>query len=103
MTGVWVTIVVLCIGTATIKAAGPLAVGGREFSPRAAAVIRLLAPALLSALVVYESLNAGGQGLDVDERLVGLVVAAVALALRRPLVVVVIAAAVATALARALM
>jgi Branched-chain amino acid transport protein (AzlD) len=102
MTGVWITIAALCAGTAAIKAAGPLAVGGREPSRRAAAVIRLLAPALLSALVVYESLNAGGRGIDVGARLVGLAAAAVALALRRSLIVVVIAAAAATALARAL-
>jgi hypothetical protein len=102
MTGVWVTIAVLCVGTAAIKAAGPLAVGGREPSPRLTGIIRLLAPALLAALVVYESLTRGGTGLHVDARVVGLAVAAAALAMRRPLVVVVIAAAVAAALARAL-
>lgn len=102
MTGIWITIAALCAGTAVVKAAGPLVVGGREPSKRAGAVIRLLAPALLSALVVYESLNRNGPGLSVDARVVGLVAAAVALALRRSLIVVVIAAAAATALARAL-
>jgi uncharacterized membrane protein len=98
----WITIAALCAGTVAIKAAGPLAVGGREFSPRLAAVIRLLAPALLAALVVYEALSAHGRGLALDARLVGVAAAAGALALRRPLLVVVIVAAAATALARAL-
>jgi hypothetical protein len=102
MTGVWITIAALCAGTVAVKAAGPLAVGGREPSKRASAVIRLLAPALLAALVVYESLNGGGRGLSLDARVVGLVAAAIALALRRSLIVVVVVAAAATAVARAL-
>jgi branched chain amino acid efflux pump len=103
MTGVWITIAALCAGTIVIKAAGPLAVGGRQPSARAARVIRLLAPALLAALVVFETLSRGGRGLHLDARLAGLAAAAAALALRRSLIVVVVAAAVATALARALM
>jgi len=102
MTGVWITIAALCAGTAAIKAAGPLAVGGRRPSERAGAVIRLLAPALLAALVVYESLNRDGRGLSLDARVVGLLAAGAALALRRSLIVVVIVAAAATALTRAL-
>jgi branched-subunit amino acid transport protein len=103
MTGVWLTIAALCAGTIAIKAAGPLVVGHRKPSRRATAVIRLLAPALLAALVVFETLNRDGRGVHLDERIVGVVAAAIALARRRSLIVVVVAAAVATALARALM
>jgi hypothetical protein len=102
MTGVWLMIAALAAGTVAIKAAGPLAVGGRRPSDRAAAVIRLLAPALLAALVIYECLSRDGRGVAVDARVVGLAAAAAALALRRPLIVVVVVAAAATALVRAL-
>jgi Branched-chain amino acid transport protein (AzlD) len=102
MTGAWITIAALCAGTVAIKAVGPLAIGRREPSARAARVIRLLAPALLAALVVFETLNRGGRGLHLDARLAGLAAAGAALALRRSLIVVVVVAAVATALARAL-
>jgi hypothetical protein len=98
----WITVAALCVGTAAIKAAGPLAVGGRRPSPRAIAVIGLVAPALMAALVVYEAFSAEGGGLTVDARLVGLAVAAAALALRLPVLAVVVLAAVATAAARAL-
>jgi branched chain amino acid efflux pump len=64
-------------------------------------VIELLAPAVLSALVVTQ-LVAGDRELVLDERLVGIAAAALALLLRAPLLVVIVAAAVATALARAL-
>lgn len=45
--------------TAAIKAAGPIALGGRELPARFTAVIVLLAPALLAALVVTETLADG--------------------------------------------
>ena len=103
MTTVWVTIALLAVGTAAIKASGPLALGTREPSARALSVIRLVAPALQASLVVYETLNQGGdKGVVADERLVGVAVAAIALKLRAPMAAVVLSAAVATAVARAL-
>jgi sorbitol-specific phosphotransferase system component IIC len=100
MTTVWVTIVVLFAGTATIKAVGPATLGGRRPSGRATSVIALIAPALLSALVVYETLVAPHGGVRVDARIVGLAAAALALLRRLPMVAVVLIAAGATALAR---
>jgi branched-subunit amino acid transport protein len=47
--------------TAAIKAAGPIALGGRELPARFAAVVTLLAPALLAALVVTQALADGRQ------------------------------------------
>jgi branched-subunit amino acid transport protein len=99
---VWITIGGLCVATALIKGFGPLAFGGRELPPVLARVIPLLAPALLTALVIAETFSGSGHALVIDARAGGLAVAGLALYLRAPLVVVVLLAAVATALLRAL-
>jgi hypothetical protein len=102
VTAVWVTIAVLAIGTIAIKAAGPIAVGGRNLSPRARAVVVLVAPSLLAALVLYETVGAENGGLTFDERLTGVLAAAAALLLRLPMLAVIAVAAAASALARAI-
>ena len=102
MSAVWAAVVVLCIATAAMKAIGPVSFGGRRLLGRTASVIALVAPALLASLVVYETLNTDGRGIELDARIVGLGAAGAALALRRSMLVVVAAAAVATALARAI-
>jgi hypothetical protein len=99
MTGVWLVVAVVGVATMAIKAAGPVLLGGRPLPPRVLAVVRLLAPALLAALVVVQTF-AVGDGLVVDERLVGVATAAVALWLRAPFLVVVVIAAAVTALLR---
>jgi hypothetical protein len=101
VTAAWVTIAALAVGTIAIKAAGPLAVGRRQPSPQLARVIALVAPALLAALVVYETVSSGTRGIVADARLVGLGAAALALVLRLPLIVVVALAAGAAAGVRA--
>jgi hypothetical protein len=98
---VWIVVAVVGAATMAIKAAGPVLVGGRSLPPRALAVVRLLAPALLAALVVTQTL-AVGDSLVIDARLVGVAVAAVALFFRAPLLVVVVLAAASTALLRLL-
>lgn len=103
MTKVWLIIVSLFVANVALKAVGPLSLGRHEPSSGRAAVTSLLAPALLAGLVVYETFgSAHGPGLTLDARVGGLVVAAGALALRLPLLAVVVAAALATALLRAL-
>jgi branched-subunit amino acid transport protein len=101
MSEVW--IVVLLVGAVTIalKAVGPVMLGGRSLPPRLAAPIELLAPAVLAALVVTQ-LVGGDRELVLDERLAGIAAAALALALRAPLLAVVVVAALVTALTRAL-
>jgi branched chain amino acid efflux pump len=100
MTTLWISIAAVALASATIKAAGPVLVGGRELPQRALSVIALLAPALLAALVVTETFG-GDRHLVLDERAVGVGVAAVALALRAPVLLAVALAAVSTALVRA--
>jgi uncharacterized membrane protein len=100
VTTLWISIIAVALASAAIKAAGPVLVGGRELPPRAVAVIALLAPALLSALVITETFGEDGH-LVLDERAVGVAVAGVALALRAPMLVVVALAALTTALVRA--
>jgi uncharacterized membrane protein len=99
VTALWITIVAVALANAATKAAGPILVGGRELPPSANAIIVLLAPALLAALVVTETFSEDGR-LVLDERAVGVAVAAVALTLRAPVLLAVVLAALATALAR---
>ena len=102
MTAVWVTVAAVGLATMGIKASGTLLVGDRKLPPRAQAALEHLAPALLAALVVTQALGGSGGGFAIDARIVGLAAAAVALALRAPLLLVVTVAAATAALTRAL-
>ena len=99
MNTLWVVILAVALASAAIKATGPVLVGGRELPSRMNAVIALLAPALLAALVVTETFGDDGH-LVLDERALGVGVAAVALALRAPVILAVALAALVTALVR---
>ena len=101
MSEVWTAIAAVAVASAAIKALGPVVVGRRALPAPAAGVIALLAPALLAALVVADTLS-DGRTFAVDAKVAGLAVAAVALALRAPVLVVITVAAVATAAVRAL-
>jgi branched-subunit amino acid transport protein len=101
MTEVWITIAGLTAATVAIKAAGPLLVGDRELPASAYAVISLLAPALLTALILTDTF-AREQDLTVDARAAGLACAGVAVALRAPLLLTVLVAAVGAAAVRAI-
>jgi branched-subunit amino acid transport protein len=99
MSDVWLTVLLIGAFTIALKASGPILLGGGELPPRLADAFELLAPSLLAALVVTQALGEGGE-LVADERLVGVGVAAVAIRLRAPLIVVMVLAAVSTALVR---
>ena len=101
MTEVWITIAGLTAATVAIKAAGPLLVGDRELPAGAYAVISLLAPALLTALILTDTF-AREQDLTVDARAAGLACAGVAVALRAPLLLTVLVAAIGAAAVRAI-
>jgi hypothetical protein len=98
---VWIVVAVVGIGTIALKAVGPALLGDRPLPERVASLVALLAPALLAALVVTQTLG-GSDGLTVDARVAGVGAAAAAVALRAPLLVVVIVAAATTAVVRAL-
>ena len=98
---VWIAVAVVGAGTIALKGLGPALLGTRRLPDRVADLAVVLAPTLLGALVVTQTLG-GSDGLAVDARLVGVGAAALALALRAPLFVVVVLAAVVTAATRAL-
>ena len=100
MTAIWLVVLAVGLATVTIKAAGPVLLGGRALPPRVAAVIALLAPALLAALVAINTFGAE-RSLTVDARLAGVAAAGVAIWRRAPLLLVVVLAAAVTALVRA--
>jgi uncharacterized membrane protein len=101
VTAVWLTIALVAVASATLKAAGPLLLGDHRLGPRATAVIALLAPALLTALVLVDTVTAGRR-LVVDARLAGVAAAGVALLLRAPVLLVLAVAVATTALLRLL-
>lgn len=93
--------VVVGLGTVTIllKSVGPLLVRVHRLPPLVLGGLRMLAPALLAALVVTQAFTAEGE-LSFDGRAVGLFASAGALLLRVPVLAVIVLAAVATALVR---
>jgi hypothetical protein len=101
VTAVWITIAALTVGTMLAKAAGTVVLGAREPSERTMAMTALVAPALLAALVVYETFSAHGHGITIDARSAGLGAAILAIAVRAPMLAVMLVAAVATAGVRA--
>jgi branched-subunit amino acid transport protein len=93
MSGPWLVVLGVGAGTLVLKGLAPATLGGRELPPRLTGVMALLAPTLLAALIVTNTF-ASGRELVVDPRAAGLAVALVAVALRAPVLVVVLAAAV---------
>lgn len=59
MSAIWWTIVGVALATAAVKAAGPVAFGGRELPDRFRGVVALMAPTVLAALVVTSTLADG--------------------------------------------
>ena len=100
MTEVWTVVALSGIGSIALKAAGPVLLGGRPLPERVDAVVRLLGPGLLGALVAIGTF-ADGQDLVLDARVVGVAAAAIAVTLRAPALLVVIVAATVTAAVRA--
>jgi branched-subunit amino acid transport protein len=87
----WLVIAVIGIVTMSFKAAGPVLLGTRRLPPRVAAVVEVLAPAMLAALVVTQTFG-GDQEIVVDERLFGVIAGGIAVWLRAPLLAVMIVA-----------
>ena len=97
----WGLIAACAAITAAIKAAGPVALGGRELPPWFTSVVALMAPALFAALVVTQVL-ANGRELAVGADTAGVVLAGVAAWRGASVIIVVGIAAVTAAALRAL-
>jgi branched-subunit amino acid transport protein len=96
-----VTIGVLIVTTAAIRAAGPVLLGSRELPAAFRGVVALVAPALLAALVVVQTVGAPeGGAYEIDARVIGVGAAAVSLSRGAHMLAVVAIATVVTALAR---
>ena len=97
------TIVVLAglaLGTYALKAAGPLVLGRRALPAWLDRAAQRVPAALLAALVVASTFTDGDE-LVVDARFAGVLAAGVALRLRAPMALAVLAAVGATAAVRA--
>ncbi|KQR11104.1 AzlD domain-containing protein [Cellulomonas sp. Leaf334] len=99
--GTWIALLVASAVVFTLKLAGHLVPKHWLAEPRVARTAALVTVALLSALVAVQTATRGNE-LVLDARLPALVVAAIALALRAPFIVVVLLAAVTAAVLRAL-
>lgn len=101
MMEVWILVAVVGVATVLFKAAGPLFLGGRALPARVQSVVDLLAPVMLTALVVTQTIGGNGE-LTFDARIPGVAAGAVAVWKRVPIVPAMVIAAVVTALARQL-
>jgi branched-subunit amino acid transport protein len=101
MTEVWLVISAVAAATIVFKAAGPVFLGGRALSPRVRGLVSLLAPVMLTALVVTQTLGSDGS-LSLDARVPGVAAAALALWRRVPIVGAMAIAAIVTASVRLL-
>ena len=101
MSNAWGLVAGCAIITFSIKAAGPVALGGRRLPGWFAQVVALLAPALLAALVATHTL-ASGRRLTIGAPTFGVLVSGLVMWRTRSIAWCVISAALATALPRAL-
>lgn len=101
MTAVWTSIAVVAIANFVIKAAGPVLLGGRELPRPVVAVIALLGPALLTALVVVGTFSEDSS-LRFDAQAAGVGVSGALFLARVPMLVAIALGALTAALLRAL-
>lgn len=99
MSAAWSVIVVVGVATIGFKAVGPATLGGRELPSRVRRLIDGLAPAVLSALIVTQTLTTG-QEVVVDARAAGVLSAVVLLLLKRPVWLALLVAVLVTAAVR---
>jgi hypothetical protein len=101
VTAAWIAVAGVGLATVALKGAGPIVFARRPLPGSFKSIMPLLAPCLLAALVIGQTL-ADGRALTLDARVAGVAAAAVALLLRAPLLVVLAAAAGVAAATRAL-
>jgi branched-subunit amino acid transport protein len=98
---VWIVVAVIGAFTVFFKAAGPVFLGQRRLPPRIEPVVALIAPVMLTALVVLQTVG-GDEEVVVDARVPGVAAAAVAIWRGAGVVPAMAIAAVVTAVLRAL-
>ena len=91
----------MALATFAIKAAGPIALGGRALPARLTGVVALLAPALLAALIVTNAL-ADGQKLTIGTDTAGVVAGGLVVWRTGSVIACVLVAAAVTAILRAI-
>ena len=96
---IWQVIIAASIAVLALKLAGYLVPTSIVEKPTPARIANLLTVALLSALIVVQTVGAG-QGITIDARVPALLVAAGLYAVRAPFIVAVAGAAVTAALIR---
>lgn len=96
-TALWATVVAGSLGCYLLKLAGLSLPAAWVEQPWVARIVDFVPAALLAALVAVQAVASGNE-LVLDGRLVGLAVAALALALRAPFIVVLVLAGAAGAL-----
>ncbi|MEY2958481.1 MAG: hypothetical protein RLZZ01_1049 [Actinomycetota bacterium] len=95
----WTLVLLLASGAYACKVAGLVAIGDRPLPDVVRRCLALIPAALISALVVKDTLSVGRE-LVVDARLAGVLVAIAATWRKAPLVVVIAVGAATTALVR---
>lgn len=95
----WIVVAVVGVVTVIFKATGPLLLGRRPLPARLRSVVDLLAPVVLTALVVTQTVGSGDE-LSVDARVPGVAAAGIAIWRGLPLVGAMVVAAAVTALVR---
>lgn len=99
MSDAWIVVGVVGVATVLLKAAGPVFLGRRPLPPRVQSVVDFLAPVMLTALVVTQTLGSGAE-LSIDARVPGVAAAGIAIWRGAPLVVAMVVAGAVTALLR---
>jgi uncharacterized membrane protein len=99
MSGVplWLGIALLAIATLVFKSLGPVTSAGRRIPAQLEVATALLPTALIAALVVTQTFDGG---LILDAKVFGVLAAVVAVAMRAPFALVVLAGALTAALVR---
>lgn len=99
MSDVWIVVLVIAAFTILFKAAGPVFLGRRRLPARVQSVVALVAPVMLTALVVTQTVG-GDEEIVVDARVPGVAAAAIAVWRGAPIVAAMFVAALVTALLR---
>ena len=99
-TTTWIVVAVVGVVTVCCKAAGPVLLGRRELPGWALRLVELLAPVMLSALVVTQTVGGDSELVLDGPRLAGVGAAAVALRLGASLLPVMVIAAATAAFLR---